>query len=115
MVRDPVGGMEVAPAAPFAVRQHKGQTFYFCSDKCVKSFDEDPGRYAGPVSATTGVPETATGTVRLDLPVRGLSRSGGPALAQALRGGGGGGNATPNTRAGPGPRPDSAPTGSRCG
>src|SRR3989337_4555267 len=102
MVRDPVCGMEVDPAAAFAVRQHKGQTFYFCSDKCVKSFDEDPGRYAGPVSATTGVPETATGTVRLDLPVRGLSRSGGPALAQALRAVAGGGHAPPNRRPGRG-------------
>jgi len=100
MVRDPVCGMEVDPAAAFAVRQHKGQTFYFCSDKCVKSFDEDPGRYAGPVSATTGVPETATGTVRLDLPVRGLSRSGGPALAQALRAVAGVSNATVNVRSG---------------
>src|SRR3990172_996332 len=96
MVRDPVCGMEVDPAATFAVRQHKGQTFYFCSDKCVKSFDEAPGRYAGPVAATTGVPETATGTVRLDLPVRGLSRSGGPALAQALPAAGRGGPGTPN-------------------
>ncbi|OGO13650.1 MAG: ATPase [Chloroflexi bacterium RBG_13_66_10] len=100
MVRDPVCGMEVDPAAAFAVRQYKGQTFYFCSEKCVKSFDEDQGRYAGPASATTGVPEVATSTVRLELPARGLSRSGGPALAQALRSLAGVGNATVKVRSG---------------
>jgi len=100
MVRDPVCGMEVDPSAAFAVRQYKGRTFYFCSEKCVKSFDEDQGQYAGPASATTGVPEVATSTVRLDLPVRGLQRAGGPALAQALEAVVGVNRATVNVRAG---------------
>ncbi len=84
-VKDPVCGMEIEPASAFAARQHKGQTYHFCSENCVKQFDTAPEKYALAVpSATTGLAEGASGAVRLELPVRGLSRSGGPALAQAL-------------------------------
>ncbi len=84
-VKDPVCGMEIEAQAAFATRQHKGQTYHFCSENCVKQFDAMPEKYALAVpSATTGLAEGASGAVRLELPVRGLSRSGGPALAQAL-------------------------------
>jgi Cu+-exporting ATPase len=78
--------MEIEPQAAFATRQYKGQTFHFCSANCVSKFDAAPEQYALAVpSATTGIADGASGPVRLELPVSGLSRSGGPALAQALQ------------------------------
>lgn len=67
-VKDPVCGMEIEPQAAFAARQSKGQTYYFCSENCVKQFDATPEKYAAAVpSATTGVSEGASGRVRLEL------------------------------------------------
>ena len=45
---DPVCGMDVdAKAAADAGRksEHKGRTYYFCSDDCKKAFDKEPARY----------------------------------------------------------------------
>ncbi|MCL4294433.1 MAG: heavy metal translocating P-type ATPase [Anaerolineae bacterium] len=85
-VKDPVCGMEIEPEAAFTTRPYKGQTFYFCSDNCVRQFDADPARYASPVSATTGVSALTDGAhpARIALPVAGLHKSGGPALARAI-------------------------------
>ncbi len=83
-VKDPVCGMALDPGKAHASRLFRGETFYLCSAGCVARFDADPGRFASPVSATTGVPPVVNGRVRIDLPMRGVSRSGGPALAAAL-------------------------------
>src|SRR3990172_6573465 len=100
-VKDPVCGMEIEPKTAFATRQYKGQTFYFCSANCVSKFDAAPEQYALAVpSATTGVADGASGPVRLELPVRGLSRSGGPALERALTAIPGVSKASVNTRQG---------------
>ncbi len=78
MVRDPVCGMEIDPTTAFTVREHMGQTFYFCSENCVKQFDANPHLYmpqAG--SATTGFnPELRYS--RVELPVVGLAKTGQP-------------------------------------
>ncbi|MEW5985249.1 MAG: heavy metal translocating P-type ATPase [Chloroflexota bacterium] len=85
-VKDPVCGMELEPSGAAATRLYRGQTYYFCSDNCVKQFDAAPEKYAAAVpSATTGIASDARGPVRLELPVSGLARAGGPALAQALQ------------------------------
>lgn len=85
-VKDPVCGMEIDPNSAFANRQSKGQMFYFCSKNCLEQFDAAPEKYTPAVSsATTGIAENASGPLKLDLPVRGLSRSGGPALSNALQ------------------------------
>src|SRR6266581_8761242 len=52
-VRDPVCGMEINPAQAFATRTVGEETFYFCSERCVKQFDRE---HAG--SATTGTSDT---------------------------------------------------------
>jgi len=83
-VKDPVCGMEIDAKTAFATRQYQGQTLYLCSENCVKQFDADPARYVAPPSATTGVSASGTGPVRIALPVGGLHKSGGPALARAL-------------------------------
>jgi uncharacterized membrane protein YraQ (UPF0718 family)/YHS domain-containing protein len=46
-VKDPVCGMTVDPATAVHRSVHQGETFYFCSAGCKKSFDEDPARYLG--------------------------------------------------------------------
>ncbi len=44
--KDPVCGMDVDPKAPDARKaQHGGQTYYFCSDQCKKSFEAAPEKY----------------------------------------------------------------------
>ncbi len=46
-VKDPVCGMEIDPATAANKSEHKGQTYYFCSPGCKKSFDKDPEKYTG--------------------------------------------------------------------
>src|SRR4030067_516951 len=83
---DTVCGMEIESEEAFATRQVKGQSFYFCSENSLQQFDAAPEKYTPAVpSATTGISDGARGPVRLELPVSGLGRSGGPALAQGFR------------------------------
>jgi len=45
-VKDLVCGMDVDPNAAKVIKtQYKGQTYYFCSEMCKRSFDENPGKY----------------------------------------------------------------------
>lgn len=85
-IKDPVCGMEIDPQTAFASRQAKGQTFYFCSENCLKQFDASPEKYILAIpSATTGVAATVGGALRVDLSVRGLNRAAGPVLSQTLQ------------------------------
>jgi len=45
MVKDVVCGMEVDPNTAAGKSEYKGQTYYFCSPGCKKSFDKDPEKY----------------------------------------------------------------------
>ena len=45
MFKDPVCGMDVTPETAAGKSDYKGQTYYFCSMGCKKSFDEDPEKY----------------------------------------------------------------------
>jgi P-type Cu+ transporter len=45
--KDPVCGMDVVPDQAASAVEHKGQTYYFCSDHCVQKFKQDPERYVG--------------------------------------------------------------------
>ena len=42
---DPVCGMEVDPKAAAGQSEYQGQTYYFCSMGCKRSFDKDPEKY----------------------------------------------------------------------
>ncbi len=78
--------MEIETGSAHATRQYKGSTYHFCSERCVKQFDAAPEKYAVAVSsATTGIASGASGPLRLELPIRGLQRAGGPALEKALQ------------------------------
>lgn len=41
-VTDPVCGMQIDPAKAAGKSDHKGKTYYFCSDHCKKTFDANP-------------------------------------------------------------------------
>jgi len=46
-VKDPVCDMDIDPATAAGESEYKGQTYYFCSPGCEKSFDKDPEKYLG--------------------------------------------------------------------
>ncbi len=43
--KDPVCGMDVTPEDAAGKSEYKGQTYYFCSTGCKKSFDKEPEKY----------------------------------------------------------------------
>ena len=45
--RDPVCDRAVDEAKAAAKTVYAGEVFYFCSDACQKTFEEDPGHYIG--------------------------------------------------------------------
>lgn len=44
-VKDPVCGMDIDPATTKHTSEYLGQTYYFCSLMCRKSFEDDPQHY----------------------------------------------------------------------
>ena len=51
-VKDPVCHMDVDPATAAGSVEHKGSTYYFCSNHCVKRFQADPDAFTAEPSAT---------------------------------------------------------------
>ena len=47
MAKDPVCGMEVDEKKAAGKSEYNGQTYYFCSPGCKKSFDKEPEKYVG--------------------------------------------------------------------
>jgi Cu+-exporting ATPase len=45
MAIDPVCGMSVDPATAQWKSDYQGQTYYFCSPGCKRSFERDPEKY----------------------------------------------------------------------
>ncbi|HEV8353653.1 MAG TPA: YHS domain-containing protein [bacterium] len=46
MARDPVCGMQVDEKTAAGKSEHKGTTYYFCSEGCKAAFDQNPEQYA---------------------------------------------------------------------
>ena len=46
-VHDPVCHMDIDPATAAGKSEYNGQTYYFCSLGCKKSFDIEPEKYLG--------------------------------------------------------------------
>ena len=44
-VHDPVCHMDIDPTTAAGESEYKGQTYYFCSMGCKKSFDANPEKY----------------------------------------------------------------------
>lgn len=92
MIKDPVCGMEIDQSSAYASREHKGSKYFFCSENCVKKFDQNPHQYVlmteDPIgSATTGFnPDTRV--LQVELPILGLAKEGQPGgelIQKALR------------------------------
>ena len=47
MAKDPVCGMDVDPKTAAGNSEYNGQTYYFCSPGCKKSFDKAPAKFVG--------------------------------------------------------------------
>ena len=43
--KDPVCDMDVIPETAAGKSEYKGETYYFCSPGCKRSFDKDPEKY----------------------------------------------------------------------
>jgi YHS domain-containing protein len=50
-VHDPVCGMDIDPATAAGTSEYKGQTYYFCSPGCKRSFDKAPEKYVNPAGS----------------------------------------------------------------
>ena len=46
-VHDPVCGMDIDPVTAAGFSEYNGETYYFCSLGCKKSFDKEPEKYLG--------------------------------------------------------------------
>jgi YHS domain-containing protein len=56
--KDPVCGMVVDPQSPYTITyEHQGQTYYFCSEECLKKFQADPDSYVRMGQANPGYHE----------------------------------------------------------
>jgi YHS domain-containing protein len=53
MVKDPVCGMEIDPKTAAGKSEYQGQTYYFCSAGCKKSFDKEPQKYAAKANSSS--------------------------------------------------------------
>jgi YHS domain-containing protein len=45
LAKDPICGMTVDEKTAKFKSEHEGQTFYFCSVECKRTFDFDPHKY----------------------------------------------------------------------
>jgi P-type Cu+ transporter len=80
-VKDPVCGMDVAPASAAGSSTYQGHTYYFCSAACKQRFDANPRSYlegsraAVPPSSPSAHSPDATpgGTERVSLPITGMN------------------------------------------
>lgn len=43
--KDPVCGMEITAEEAAGTSEYKGQTYYFCSPGCKRSFEKDPEKF----------------------------------------------------------------------
>ena len=52
---DPVCGMEVDGESQYSA-EHAGEHYYFCSQRCLEKFQENPAEYLKPAAATADKP-----------------------------------------------------------
>jgi Cu+-exporting ATPase len=58
IVKDPVCNMDVDPATAAGSAEYNGQTYYFCSARCVKRFNADPEKYLAPKPPQAELPKS---------------------------------------------------------
>src|SRR5215813_9012948 len=68
---DPVCGMTVDKRAPAGTVEFEGQTYFFCSQHCVKKFRDDPVRYLAPAAQTLTQIGISRDPIAQQLPIAG--------------------------------------------
>jgi Cu+-exporting ATPase len=63
--RDPVCGMTVHPATAKWRAEHQGKPYFFCNERCLTRFREDPDKYIQPDPAPAAMSRAAPGAVFL--------------------------------------------------
>lgn len=84
---DPVCGMKTEDKGAYQSHQHDGETFYFCSDKCLTRFKNDPDAYTGEQSepaAPTAAEKGATYTCPMHPEIEQLGPGSCPKCGMAL-------------------------------
>jgi Cu+-exporting ATPase len=61
-VIDPVCGMTIDPADAVGHVDYKGQTYYFCAERCLERFRENPGQFLETGTAQAPAPAAPPGT-----------------------------------------------------
>ncbi|HEV2108762.1 MAG TPA: YHS domain-containing protein [Thermomicrobiales bacterium] len=54
MVKDPVCGMEFDSSQAEAQTVYKGKAYFFCSEECRRTFEENPKEFVGDSSSPAG-------------------------------------------------------------
>ncbi len=85
-VEDPVCHMQVNPEQAAGSQEYKGQTYYFCSARCLEKFNADPERYLGavPVQVPEHVPAGTVYTCPMHPEVRQIGPGSCPICGMAL-------------------------------
>ena len=84
-MRDPVCGMKVAPEKAAGCREHAGETYYFCSQKCLEKFTVDPDRWLQPAERAAEATKAEGKGGHLHLPHASGSGPGGTGRLPGLR------------------------------
>ena len=70
-VLDPVCGMTITPEEAVGKVEHKGETYYFCSETCLEQFRASPEQFlSGTRPAATPAPPGTTYVCPMDPEVR---------------------------------------------
>jgi Cu+-exporting ATPase len=81
--KDPVCGMTVDPATAAGKHQHRGETYYFCSEHCLRKFKSDPEPILRP-AARQSEPAGVEYTCPMDPEVRQTGPTACPKCGMAL-------------------------------
>ena len=84
MARDLVCGMDVDERTAKIKTVYQGDTYYFCSESCLKKFEADPAKYIGAVRLTGRIPSRIHGegksldvtkaqASKLEVPIEGMT------------------------------------------
>jgi Cu+-exporting ATPase len=87
-VKDPVCGMMIERADAVGQARVGGQSYYFCSQECLRAFQADPGRYVTETERATGVAPLADLSEQHEPPYTKSGQVASPKFGSATSGGG---------------------------
>lgn len=85
--KDPVCGMVVLPESAEGKAEFRGETYYFCSDQCMREFQSNPAKYVE-VESTRGARGVADASPESEPPHTTKGRMTAPKFGSSVSGGG---------------------------